>query len=235
MALPDVPLERPKWIPFALVVVLMTLAGVALGVSIMGKRPSGPEGEGMKVQAVASSSSSSASPPEASGSNAPTQRGRPIPRRSCPPLLRSSFQRLRRNTRAAPAVGASTMPAAAAAAAAPGPGTFNPATASAALRVTKATGASPADVRAALPSWRYTSCYRDALRKANKRLEGKVVLQLTIDASGSFTRMNAVGPESLLSSVGACLQDATGANAAPLKEVSPAGATAEVELLFNPE
>ena len=61
------------------------------------------------------------------------------------------------------------------------------------------------------------------------------MLQLTIDAAGSFTRMNAVGPESLLSSVGTCLEDATGANATPLKEVSPAGATAEVELLFNPE
>ena len=98
MALPDLPIERPKWIPFALIVLLMTLVGVVLGVSIMGKGHGEPAGDETKVQGRGPLLRLRPRRRRRRGvrAHAPSAQRR-IPRRSSRPLLRSSSPRLRRS------------------------------------------------------------------------------------------------------------------------------------------
>ncbi len=87
---------------------------------------------------------------------------------------------------------------------------FNLATSAASPSVSKVNGVAAKDVRAAMPSWAFTQCYRTALQKANKPLEGRVVLTVSIDASGAITKARAAGPVALLSVAGDCMMDAIG-------------------------
>jgi hypothetical protein len=98
--------------------------------------------------------------------------------------------------------------------------------------VVKATGVSAHDVRAALPSWKFTQCYRDALTHANKALAGHVTLTLTIDAAGNVTRVGARGAGPLLSGTGDCLIDAM--SHVTLANPPASGGTADVDVDCTP-
>jgi hypothetical protein len=134
---------------------------------------------------------------------------------------------------AAPAgvVGAPPAVVAVADAAPASPG-FNLVTSAATPAVVKATGVSAHDVRAALPSWKFTQCYRDALTHANKALAGHVTLTLTIDAAGNVTRVGARGAGPLLSGTGDCLIDAM--SHVTLANPPASGGTADVDVDCTP-
>jgi hypothetical protein len=98
--------------------------------------------------------------------------------------------------------------------------------------VAHAAGVAAADVRKALPSWKLTACYRDALVKASKPLEGHVTLTLTIDGSGAISRAGARGVGSLLQATGDCMMNALVGVA--VANVSEPGGTAEVDVACSP-
>jgi eukaryotic-like serine/threonine-protein kinase len=111
-------------------------------------------------------------------------------------------------------------------------GTVNLATAVASPSVTKATGVSAHDVRAAVPSWKLTQCYRTALAKTNKPDAGHLFFTLTIDGSGNVSRVGARGAGSLLSGAGDCIVDAFGHMT--VANAPAGGASAEVDVEFSP-
>ena len=127
-----------------------------------------------------------------------------------------------------PAASAAEAPAASASPPAQG---FSLTSSAASPTVTKATGVAARDVRAVLPSWKFTQCYRDALTHANKPLEGHVTLTLTIDPTGAFSRVGARGAGPLFSGTGDCMMDALShaSLSAPLA-TGTTSATAEVDV-----
>jgi serine/threonine-protein kinase len=128
----------------------------------------------------------------------------------------------------APSASAATAGAAEAADA----GGFSLETSAATPTVTRATGVAGADVRRALPSWKFTGCYRDALRKATKAVEGHIVLTLTIDGSGTVSRVGARGAGALLSGTGDCMIDAL--SGVSVNNAPASGGTAEVDVACTP-
>jgi serine/threonine-protein kinase len=112
---------------------------------------------------------------------------------------------------------------------------YNPATAGANVQVTKATGATVAAVRAALPAWAFTSCYQDGLKRAKKRVEGRTVLELTFAASGIITKVKGVTSTAELRSVADCVYQAALASASPVQNADAAGGTAEAIVQYVPE
>ncbi len=109
---------------------------------------------------------------------------------------------------------------------------FSLTTASATASVTRATGVAAHDVRAALPSWKFTECYRAGLERANTGLDGHITLSLTMDGTGTVTRVGARGTGPLLSATGDCMMTALGQ--LPVKNVAPTGATADVDVACVP-
>ena len=126
---------------------------------------------------------------------------------------------------------ASTPPLAAEPAAETRGGGFSLATCSASPSVTRATGVAGADVRHALNSWKLTECYRAALQKTNRALDGHVILELTIAPSGAVSKVLSRGPGPLMTNVGDCMTDAV-AHASVANAGS--GGTAEVDIACTP-
>ncbi len=112
---------------------------------------------------------------------------------------------------------------------------YSPATAGASVQVTKATGASAAAVRAALPAWNYTACYQDGLKHAKRRIEGRTVLQLTFGPSGFFTHVSGLTSTAELKGVANCVFSATLSGANAVQGADPAGGTAEAVVVYSPE
>jgi serine/threonine-protein kinase len=111
-------------------------------------------------------------------------------------------------------------------------GSVNLATSSATPTVTRVTGSLLAtDVRRALPSWKFTECYRGALEHASKALDGHVTLSLTIDGTGAVTKVIARGAGPLFSSTSDCLVEAVGHVSVP--NVTSPG-TAEIDVACTP-
>jgi serine/threonine-protein kinase len=98
--------------------------------------------------------------------------------------------------------------------------------------VSRASGVTARDVREGLPSWKLTECYRSALTHANKALEGHVTLSLTIDGSGTITKVTARGAGPLLSATGDCMMDAIGR--ATVKNAPAGGGSADVDVACTP-
>ena len=96
----------------------------------------------------------------------------------------------------------------------------------------KSTGVGAREVRAALPSWKFTQCYRDAMQAGNAALEGHVVLDLTLAGNGSVSRVTARGTGQLLSATGNCMMSAV--TSATVNATPAPGATAEVDVACTP-
>jgi hypothetical protein len=114
----------------------------------------------------------------------------------------------------------------------PPSGSFSIVTASANPAVLRATGVSASDVRAALPAAKFTQCYRGALERTGKRLEGHITLSMNIDPTGIVNRVNIMGPPSLLTNAGTCVEDAM--NQLPVRHSSDMGATADIDIACVP-
>jgi eukaryotic-like serine/threonine-protein kinase len=110
---------------------------------------------------------------------------------------------------------------------------FDLATASANASVAHVEGASARDVRAALPGAGFTQCYRDALKRGNHRIEGKMTVHITIGTDGAVSLALASAPETLGSSLVSCIT--TSFNRLPIPNASPGGGTADVSVVFVPE
>jgi hypothetical protein len=117
--------------------------------------------------------------------------------------------------------------------AAPAPaGTFSLTTSAAIPTVTRATGVATGDVRAALPSWKFTECYRAALQSSNKPLDGHITLAITMDGTGAVTRVTVRGAGTLLSGTGECMMDAIGR--VVVANVAASGGSADVDVNCTP-
>jgi serine/threonine protein kinase len=194
---------------------------VALASAVASNAPdpsSGPDWAPVASQAPVAAASAAASPRAASPHMTSATQAPPV---AAPSLVRPSLS-------TAPALEGAD-PAAASTAG------FSLTTSAASPTVTKATGVSPHDVRAALPSWKFTQCYRDALQHANKALGGHVTLTLTIDATGHVSRVGARGAGPLFSGSGDCMMDALShvALSVPLAS-GTASASAEVDVDCTP-
>jgi hypothetical protein len=97
--------------------------------------------------------------------------------------------------------------------------------------VVAATGVSAHDVRAALPSWKFTECYRRALQR-DKTLEGHVTLHVSFGPEGAVSRVGARGPAPLLSATGDCMMDAL--SHASVNATPESGATADIDVACTP-
>lgn len=111
-------------------------------------------------------------------------------------------------------------------------GGFSLDTSAASPTVTRASGATAHDVRTAIPSWKLTQCYRDALQRGNKAIDGHLVLNLTIDGSGAVSRVGVKGPAPLVSGTGDCMIDAMGH--VTVSNAAATGGTAEVDVACTP-
>jgi serine/threonine protein kinase len=235
VALPPLPVTTPSaWIMGA-VAVLLGAGVTALGVMRWG-HPSDatPPGEVAEIASASAEPSSAASwtavPPEEPVAVAPAA-AVPATR---PPAIGST------HAARAPSVVAERAPVRSAPASAPLPvspessavASFSLITSAASPSVVKATGVSPHEVRAALPSWKFTQCYRDALQHANKALEGHIMLTLTIDAAGSVTRVGARGAGPLFSGTSDCMVDAM--SHVTVSATPASGGTAEVDVDCTP-
>jgi hypothetical protein len=70
------------------------------------------------------------------------------------------------------------------------------------------------------------------MRKANKALDGHIVLSLTIDGAGSVSRVTARGAGPLLTATGDCMMDALGH--VSVANAPAAGSSAEVDVACTP-
>ena len=223
MALPELPVERSRLWPLLGAGALVG-AGIAT-FALLSRTPSPPVVSEEPLAAVVVAAA--APPPSATPGPSAVVASAP----SVPPSAKPLALKHKPASEAVTpprSAGAAVPPAASASAA-----SFDPASASVSLKVLTATGVPSHDVRSALPSWQFTQCYRDALSRVHRRLEGRVVVGLTLDAGGRVVRANASGPESLLTNVGSCLNDAL--NQLPVKNATDPAATADVELVFTPE
>jgi serine/threonine protein kinase len=110
---------------------------------------------------------------------------------------------------------------------------FSLATASANPSVVRADGASPQNVRVALPGAIFTQCYRDALKRGDRRLEGKMSVHVQISGEGHVTTALVSAPESLAQGVGQCITQAF--DRLPIAGVAAAGGAADIQIVFLPE
>jgi len=224
-ALPALPVSRPSAVWVGGVALLLGIVGTAAFVTYRSKSADDPV----------------ASVPSASADPAPS--GTPSASVATPTPVVSAASAAPTAVHPAPAVvvKAAPMPtvtvAAGVGAAPPGNSvvstSFNPASASANASVLRATGVSARDVRAALPSGKFTQCYRDALQRTGKRLDGHVTLSLNIDPTGTVDRVSILGPQSVLTNAGRCFEDAV--NRLPIRNSAAEGATADIDLACVPE
>ena len=114
-----------------------------------------------------------------------------------------------------------------------GPSSFDLNVAAATPTVLHATGASPRDVRAALPSFQFTACYRDALKRAGQRLEGKMSVHITLGMDGKVTTARVSAPEALAKGVGDCVTEAF--DKLPIPSASGSGGDADISIAFQPD
>jgi serine/threonine protein kinase len=113
-----------------------------------------------------------------------------------------------------------------------GTGSYDLAVASATSSVVRATGASPREIRAALPSWQFTVCYRDAMKRLGHRLEGKMSVHLKIGVDGKVASYNVLAPQDLTQAMGGCVADAV--TGLPIPAASGAGGDADISIAFVP-
>ena len=259
MALPELPVERSRWVTVAFLVGLVGLLGGGVMLTFfpglvpgVGTRSDGSEIAGR--EAAASSGPVSTAPvtrtapaPEAIIPATPSVVAtaaaiadgavasvtpRVAPSAKAPALALVDPRMIAAAGNPAP-VGAS--PSGTAAPEAPS-APFNLLTAGATVEVVSSHGALISDVKAALPGLQYTVCYREALRRGQKRLEGRLILKLKIDPSGLITGADALGPAELIkSSVTGCVQSATVGTVSRVPDVPPEGASAEAAIVFNPD
>jgi serine/threonine-protein kinase len=248
MALPEIPVEGSRWTAVALVIGLLAVGGVGLSFAFRGRHAAPP------TDTVTASSPPSDSAPLVA-SSAPVTRSAPNPEAIIPatPSIVPAASASSASVRAPPgppagrvgssarSSGGQALVAAVRAVDPPSPDpavpapSYNPTTAGATVQVMKATGASVQAVKAALPSWNYTTCYQDGLRKAKKRVEGRTVLQLTFASSGFFTKVNGATSTAELTGVANCVFQATLSSGSLVQNADPAGGTAEVVVTYTPE
>jgi serine/threonine-protein kinase len=235
VALPPLPVTTPNaWVMG--VVALVVGAGLA-GIWLMrwGHPDASPPPE---VAVLGTSSGSVANQESGAPAWAPVSTGAPVAASAvpatavAPPPRAASPARVASAPQVVPSASESASPGAVLAAPSATPAGFSLVTSSATPTVVKATGVSAHDVRAALPSWKFTQCYRDALTHANKALEGHATLTLTIDAAGNVSRVGARGAGPLLSATGDCLIDAM--SHVTLANPPPSGGTADVDIECTP-
>jgi serine/threonine-protein kinase len=230
-ALPPLPVARPNVWVLGGVAILVGAGVTGLALTKLAPPASPPAAA---AAAEPSEPSASAAPPRASAS--PSASAQPVasaPRPALSGPVGVTSARAPRPPQSAPPIGVtlpmvapvSTKPADEAAA-------VNLATAAASPTVTKATGAAARDVRAALPSWAFTQCYRTALEKGGKSLAGHVVLTLTFDGGGNVTKVLAHGPAPLLPATGDCMMEAM--SHASVSNAPQNGGTAEVDIDCTP-
>jgi serine/threonine protein kinase len=111
-------------------------------------------------------------------------------------------------------------------------GSYDLAVASATPTVVRATGASPRDVRAALPGWQFTVCYRDAMKRLGHRLEGKMSIHLKMGLDGKVASYNVLAPQDLTQAMGNCIADAV--TGLQISAASGAGGDADISIAFAP-
>jgi eukaryotic-like serine/threonine-protein kinase len=109
---------------------------------------------------------------------------------------------------------------------------FNLTTASASTTVLAATGASPRDVRRALPSWQFTVCYRDAMKRLGHRLEGKMTVHIKMGIDGTILKALVSGPADLTSPLADCVGEAL--TNLPVPAAAGAGGEADLSIVFLP-
>ncbi len=104
-------------------------------------------------------------------------------------------------------------------------------TAAADPRIVHSQGVDTRSFRKALPTWQFTQCYRDALKKSGKRLEGTLSLHLTFMPDGKFGTLLS-GPDPIPAVVGPCINNAL--DGLPVHDFAPTGGTADVEVSLQP-
>jgi len=129
---------------------------------------------------------------------------------------------------------APATPTASAASAAPAPAVegFSLVTSAASPSVTRASGVSAHDVRAALPSWKFTECYRDGLKQTKTPLAGHIKLTLTIGPTGAVSKVLGGGAASLFSATSTCMVQAV--SDITVSNVASTGGSADVDLDCTP-
>ncbi len=110
---------------------------------------------------------------------------------------------------------------------------FNLATASVAESVTHVEGVTTRDIRSVLPTGRFLSCYREALRATNRRLEGSFNVHIQTDIDGRITTAIPIGPDALTRTTGGCI--AGSLSQVLVRNVDTGGASADVEIRLKPE
>jgi hypothetical protein len=103
--------------------------------------------------------------------------------------------------------------------------------AKATVTVASATGASPEAVRAALPVASYKDCYQRALAQAKEPLEGHAELKAAFLPSGFFSGAQGFA-NTELAKVGQCCVEATLSSPRAIQNVSAAGGTADITIVF---
>jgi hypothetical protein len=182
--------------------------------------------------ANASTEDSSSGSPAAAGASAPEAS-------SESPTATASTHAPRPHSTAAQSPAANPAPNTAHASGAPAAGaaggstSFNLALASASASVIGANGATAHDVRAALPSSQFTVCYRDAMKRLGRRVEGKMKIHLKMGGDGHVTSALVTAPENLTESMGSCITDSV--NQLPVSNVAATGGDADISIVFVPE
>jgi serine/threonine-protein kinase len=226
---------RPRTLSFVLVgLAIAALSAVVAVVLVLHTKGSPGADVGSPARATSENASAAANTEDAHSvlaTSGPSDAELPVddPRPSPVPSVATLTHAPRPSRATSAVVRAQPSPAATAI----GGNSFDLTTASAHSSVVHADGASLADVRAALPTSQFIQCYRDALKRVGRRLEGKMSVHVQLGTDGHVTSALVSAPESLAQGIGGCVTQTF--NRLPIANVAAGGGAADINIVFVPE